>query len=64
MNQMPGTVEPLIRNISDTACWAAIYRARETERPNPLFRDPLARRLAGTRGEQIADSIPYGNKNT
>src|SRR3974390_288427 len=42
--------EPLIRNISDTAFWAAIYRARETEQPNPLFRDPFARRLAGTRG--------------
>jgi len=37
MNQMPGTVEPLIRNISDTARWAAIYRARETERPIRSF---------------------------
>ncbi len=64
MSQAPTSTESLIRNISDTACWAAIYRARETERPNPLFRDPFARRLAGTRGEQIADSIPYGNKNT
>ena len=62
MNQMPGSVEPLIRNISDTACWAAIYRARETDRPDALFRDPFARRLAGTRGEQIADTIPDGNK--
>ena len=34
----------LIRHISDTARWAAIYRARETERPNAVFRDPLARR--------------------
>jgi methyltransferase (TIGR00027 family) len=48
--------EPLIRNISDTARWAAVYRARETERPDALFRDPLARRLAGERGEQIATS--------
>jgi methyltransferase (TIGR00027 family) len=64
MNQSQATTEPLIRNISDTACWAAIYRARETERPDPLFRDPFARRLAGRRGEQIADTIPYGNKNT
>jgi methyltransferase (TIGR00027 family) len=56
--------EPLIRNISDTACWAAIYRARETDRPDALFRDSFARRLAGRRGEQIADTIPYGNKNT
>ena len=25
--------EPVIRNISDTANWAAVCRARETERP-------------------------------
>lgn len=64
MSQSPSTTEPLIRNISDTACWAAIYRAREMDHSNPLFRDPFARRLAGKRGEQIADTIPYGNKNT
>ncbi len=46
--------EPLIRNISDTARWVAMYRAVETERTDPLFRDPFARRLAGTRGEEIA----------
>ncbi len=51
--------EPLVRNISDTALWAAVYRARETERPNPLFHDPYARRLAGARGEDIATSIPF-----
>jgi methyltransferase (TIGR00027 family) len=45
---------PLIRNISDTALWVAVYRARETERKDALFRDPYARRLAGERGEQIA----------
>ena len=33
--------EPLIRNISDTALLAAVYRARETERQDALFRDPL-----------------------
>ena len=48
--------EPLIRNISDTERWAAVFRAAETERPDPLFRDPLARRLAGERGEQIASA--------
>ena len=47
-------MEPLIRNISDTALWAATYRARETERHDALFRDPFARRLAGERGERIA----------
>jgi methyltransferase (TIGR00027 family) len=50
--------EPLIRNISDTALWAAFHRARESERPDAIVRDPLARRLAGARGEQIATSFP------
>ena len=48
---------PLIRNISDTARWVAVYRARETERPDAMFRDPFARRLAGTRGEEIAAAV-------
>jgi methyltransferase (TIGR00027 family) len=52
--------EPLIRNVSDTARWVAVYRARETERPDAHFRDPFARRLAGERGEQIARSMPLG----
>ena len=56
--------EPLIRNISDTFLLAAVYRARETERENALFRDPFARRLAGKRSDQIADSIPFSNRNT
>ena len=54
--------EPLIRNISDTACWAAVYRARESERSDALFRDPLARLLAGARGEQIAVSMPFNDR--
>lgn len=56
--------EPLIRNISDTARWAAVYRARESERPDALFSDPLARRLAGERGEQIAASMRLHNQNS
>ncbi|HME57945.1 MAG TPA: SAM-dependent methyltransferase [Terracidiphilus sp.] len=56
--------EPLIRNISDTALLAAVYRARETERQDALFRDPLASRLAGTRGDQIAESMPFSDRNT
>jgi len=51
------TSEPTFRNISDTAIWAAIYRARETDRPNALFRDPLARRLVGERGDRIVASL-------
>jgi methyltransferase (TIGR00027 family) len=54
----------LINNISDTAILAAVYRARETERQDALFRDPLAHRLAGSRGYQIADSIPFSDSNT
>jgi methyltransferase (TIGR00027 family) len=50
--------EPLIRNVSDTALWAAVYRAAESERPDALFRDPFARRLAGERGKRIADAVP------
>jgi methyltransferase (TIGR00027 family) len=41
----------------------AVYRARETERPDAHFRDPFARRLAGERGEQIARSMPLGRDN-
>jgi methyltransferase (TIGR00027 family) len=55
---------PTIRNISDTALWVAVYRARETERPDAVFRDPLAGRLAGERGEQIARSMAFGEKHS
>src|SRR5215472_10005287 len=54
---------PLIRNISDTALWVAVYRARETERPDAVSRDPLARKLAGERGEQIARSMQFGERH-
>src|SRR5438105_12658679 len=55
--------EPAIRNISDTALWAAMYRAQETDRPDALFRDPLARRLAGPRGQQMFDSMPPNTRH-
>jgi methyltransferase (TIGR00027 family) len=45
---------PPIRDIADTAWWTAVYRARETERKDAVFRDPFARRLAGARGAEIA----------
>ncbi len=48
---------PPVRNISDTARWVAAYRARETDRPDALFKDPLAKRLAGEQGQQIADAL-------
>jgi O-methyltransferase involved in polyketide biosynthesis len=43
-----------VRNISDTARWTAYFRARETQRPDALFRDPFVERLAGERGFQTA----------
>jgi len=52
-----------VRNICDTALWVAHFRARETERPDALFRDPFAERLAGTRGFEIANALPDGNKH-
>jgi methyltransferase (TIGR00027 family) len=52
-----------VRNVSDTALWVAYFRARETERPDALFRDPFAERLAGERGVRIANSLPDGNKH-
>jgi len=41
-------------NIMDTARWVAVYRALETVRPDALFRDPFAEKLAGERGREIA----------
>lgn len=54
--------EPLIRNISDTARWVAMYRAMESERQDAVFRDPFARRLAGARGEEIARVMTWMTK--
>jgi methyltransferase (TIGR00027 family) len=59
---MANPAQPLIRNISDTALWVAVFRARETERNGALFRDPYARKLAGERGEQIAKSMQAGQR--
>jgi methyltransferase (TIGR00027 family) len=56
--------DPLIRNISDTARWVAVYRALESERPDALFRDRFARRLAGSRGEEIAEAMSLTHRRT
>ncbi|MEA2604357.1 MAG: hypothetical protein QOF89_5349 [Acidobacteriota bacterium] len=50
-----------IENISDTARWVAVYRAMETARPDAIFRDPFADRLAGQRGREILDQMPQGH---
>jgi len=57
------TDEGGLRNISDTAHWVAFYRALESERPDALFRDPFARRLAGERGARIAASQRFAIRN-
>ena len=48
----------LIGDVSDTAYWIAHLRSVETQRPDALFRDPLAGLLAGDRGKDIANSMP------
>jgi hypothetical protein len=35
-----------------------MYRAMESERPDAIFNDPFARRLAGERGVEILGSMP------
>ena len=53
--------EPLVRNVSDTARWAAWFRARESARPDALFNDPFAARLAGDRGRELARRMNKGD---
>jgi methyltransferase (TIGR00027 family) len=50
---------PSITHVSDTALWVATYRALESERPDAVFRDPLAGRLTGERGRRIAAKMSY-----
>jgi methyltransferase (TIGR00027 family) len=47
-----------VSHVSDTARWVAMYRALETERPDALFHDHFARRLAGPQGEEILRTLP------
>jgi methyltransferase (TIGR00027 family) len=54
----------LIENISDTAKWVAIFRAEESERPDAVFHDPFARKLAGKKGEEIADAVGFSRENS
>jgi methyltransferase (TIGR00027 family) len=57
-------MEPLLRDAADTARWVAVYRAHETDRSDSLFRDPWARRLAGSRGELIADHMRFATRHS
>jgi methyltransferase (TIGR00027 family) len=58
---MSAPVTP-VSHVSDTARWVAMYRAMESERPDALFQDPWARKLAGPEGEAILNSIPKGRE--
>jgi methyltransferase (TIGR00027 family) len=51
-----------IQNVSDTARWVAVYRAMETARPDAIFRDPYADRLAGARGREIVGEMKRGRQ--
>src|SRR4029077_7102181 len=50
--------EPTISHVSDTARWVAGSGAGARARPDALFRDPCADRLAGERGRAIAAATP------
>ena len=57
-------MEPLVESISDTAKWVAFFRAEESERPDAVFHDPFARKLAGEKGEQIANAAKFSRNNS
>jgi methyltransferase (TIGR00027 family) len=52
-----------ITHVSDTARWTALHRATESARPDALFHDPLAERLAGEQGRAIVDNVPWSERN-
>ena len=49
--------DSLIKGVSDTAFMVAAWRAAESERPDALFHDPFAARLAGEHGRAIVASL-------
>ncbi len=53
-----------LRSISDTAMMVAFYRAQESARPDAVFRDPQAERLAGERGRKAVAENPFLAKNS
>jgi methyltransferase (TIGR00027 family) len=53
-----------LRNVSGTAFWIAHSRAIETQRKNPLFRDPWAARLAADRGREVMEQLPGTKQHT
>jgi methyltransferase (TIGR00027 family) len=55
--------EHTITHVSDTARWTALHRATESARPDALFTDPLAERLAGDQGRAIVAGVPRTNRS-
>lgn len=53
----------VITHVSDTARWTALHRATESARPDALFNDPLAERLAGEQGRAIVARVPRTTRN-
>jgi methyltransferase (TIGR00027 family) len=53
----------VITHVSDTARWTALHRATESARPDALFSDPLAERLAGEHGRAIFAGVPRMTRN-
>jgi methyltransferase (TIGR00027 family) len=60
---MSEPVSSTIGNVSDTAIWVAMYRALESERPDAVFNDPYARKLAGPRGPAILEGLPKARRD-
>ena len=54
--------DSLITHVSDTARWVAYYRAMETARPDAIFKDPYAERLAGPEGKKIVETLKRGRQ--
>jgi methyltransferase (TIGR00027 family) len=52
-------MEDSIQNIADTAFWIAGFRARETERSDAVFKDLLAKKLAGEKGLEMVAETPH-----
>ncbi|MGC2938889.1 MULTISPECIES: class I SAM-dependent methyltransferase [unclassified Brevibacterium] len=50
--------QSLISDVTDTARLVAAYRAIESDRPDALFTDPLARALAGEEGFAMTRAQP------
>jgi methyltransferase (TIGR00027 family) len=53
-----------MNDISATARLIAMYRALESDRPDALFRDPFARRLAGGEGAMMVEVIGQQQQGT